>query len=502
MKALQSLLSVAGILTPQVFKPSMGDPSSPSLPTDHPASIQFSAWVTAFNTGDAKTLLTYHSDDVFPYSVASHDIGNPERELMLSKGTGGFKIADIESISEPSSVVVILREKNRGSYARSSMIVDISKSNYPVTGFSIQPIITPIKFIPQDDPRRPKWEKALAPLNAIKRKAVVDGIIDVLRDQYVNPKLAEVIVDALDAHLMNGNYDHFEDSEKFAQQLTDDIHFVGHDLHMVIAFIEPRGDIPDYDKHGKPQKHLEDLRSMNFGFGNIVIDHDTVPGKVIATLPINGFFPATADFASDWQEIRKAIGDVLTSIAEADVLLVDLRSNRGGDPSTVAFILSYLLDDGPVHLLDFVNRAGKVEQSFSTIAEDELPLETRRFGGTKPVYVLTTNNTISGGEDMSYSLQAFKRSIAIIGERNSATAGAANPITRPRWICEEEFGNGWWLVAVPNLKPVHSVTGTNWEGVGVKSDVVAGEGKWQEVNDAEEVGRRMAQMALEQRTEL
>jgi hypothetical protein len=36
----------------------------------------------------------------------------------------------------------------------------------------------------------------------------------------------------------------------------------------------------------------------------------------------------------------------------------------------------------------------------------------------------------------------------------------------------------------PDLKPVHSITGTNWEGIGVKSDVVAGEAEWEEVTDA------------------
>lgn len=155
-----------------------------------------------------------------------------------------------------------------------------------------------------------------------------------------------------------------------------------------------------------------------------------------------------------------------------------------------------------VHLLDFVNITGKSEQSFFTTPEDQLPPGTQRFGGTKPIYVLTTKDTLSGGEDMSYSLQAFKRSIAIIGQGNNATAGAANPITQPRWVAEEEFGKGWWLVAVPNLKPVHSVTGTNWEGLGVKSDVIAGEGAWEGVSDAEEVGRQMAKLVLEPRVEL
>jgi hypothetical protein len=117
-------------------------------------------------------------------------------------------------------------------------------------------------------------------------------------------------------------------------------------------------------------------------------------------------------------------------------------------------MLSYLLDHGPLLLHDFVDSSGVVQESFSTLPVDELPSGTRRFGGTEPLFVLTTNKTMFGAEYMAYSLQSFKRANAIIGERNEATAGAANDIN-PRFICEEEFGKGWWLVVVPNLKPVH-----------------------------------------------
>jgi hypothetical protein len=124
-----------------------------------------------------------------------------------------------------------------------------------------------------------------------------------------------------------------------------------------------------------------------------------------------------------------------------------------------------------------VDRSGAIKKSFSTLPVDQLPQGTKGFGRHKPLFVLTTNEIISGGEDMAYSLQAFKRAEAIVGEGNEATASAANPITRPRFIGEEIFGKGWWFVAVPNLKPVHAITGTNWEGIGVKSDVTAGKGE-------------------------
>ncbi len=219
------------------------------------------------------------------------------------------------------------------------------------------------------------------------------------------------------------------------------------------------------------------MEQENFSFGPITHDTDSVPGKTIATLPINSFLPSTEESVEIWKDIRAGIGKKLSSVADADALIIDLRDNHGGDPNTVAFIMSYLLDNAPCHLLDFVDRSGRVQDSFSTLPLDELPDGAKAFGGTKPLFVLTIENTISGGEDMAYGLQAFKRALAVVGEGNEATAGAANPITNPRFFCEEEFGDKWWLAAIPTSKPVHAATGSNWEGIGVKSDVVAGKGE-------------------------
>lgn len=269
---------------------------------------------------------------------------------------------------------------------------------------------------------------------------------------------------------------------------------------MGIYFIEPpRLKHPEMkDQEPKFEPRLVDLEEENFSFGPITLDTDSLPGKTIATLPIDSFLPSTEESVAIWKHIRAGISAKVSMVADADALIVDLRHNHGGDPNTVAFIMSFLQDNGPLHLLDFVDRAGAVEDSFSTLPLDELPEGARVFGGTKPLFVLTTENTISGGEDMAYGLQAFKRAIAVVGEGNEATAGAANPITKPHFLCEEEFGDKWWLAAIPTLQPLHPVTHTNWEGVGVQSDVVAGKGEWIDVDDAKQVATRLAVRVLEQ----
>jgi hypothetical protein len=77
-----------------------------------------------------------------------------------------------------------------------------------------------------------------------------------------------------------------------------------------------------------------------------------------------------------------------------------------------------------------------------------------------PVYVLTSKNTFSGGEEFAYDIQAFKRG-AIIGE---VTGGGANP-TGP-----VDLGHGF-RASMPWGRAENPITKMNWEGKGVQPDV-------------------------------
>jgi C-terminal processing protease CtpA/Prc len=78
----------------------------------------------------------------------------------------------------------------------------------------------------------------------------------------------------------------------------------------------------------------------------------------------------------------------------------------------------------------------------------------------RPVYVLTSSETFSGGEDLAYTLQAHGRA-EIIGE---TTGGGAHP-TRTMPISDS------LAISVPHARSVNPVTGTNWQGTGVVPDV-------------------------------
>jgi hypothetical protein len=116
--------------------------------------------------------------------------------------------------------------------------------------------------------------------------------------------------------------------------------------------------------------------------------------------------------------------------------------------------MSYL-SAGPAYVVNtFHWRTGLIEQ-FRTTDLGELG-----YGDPKPVFILTSPETFSGGEELAYDLQTFKRGV-VVGE---VTGGGANPGG------PESLGHQF-VVFLPSGQAVNPVTGGSWEGVGVKPDV-------------------------------
>jgi C-terminal processing protease CtpA/Prc len=122
---------------------------------------------------------------------------------------------------------------------------------------------------------------------------------------------------------------------------------------------------------------------------------------------------------------------------------------------TIGFISSYLFDK-PVHLNDFFVRETGRRQSFHTTEN----VDGRRYGQSKPVYILTSNRTFSAAEEFTYNLKNLKRA-TIVGE---TTGGGAHPGGVRR--INDHFGI--WL---PTGRAINPITGTNWEGVGIAPDI-------------------------------
>jgi len=159
-------------------------------------------------------------------------------------------------------------------------------------------------------------------------------------------------------------------------------------------------------------------------------------------------FPAV-DVASE-----KAIA-VMKFLSNMDAIIIDLRSEvMGGTPEMVALICSYFFEKPT--LLDKTH----FRKSNSTLENWTLEKVDGRRMADVPLYILTGKEVFSAGEAFTYSLQALKRAL-VIGE---VTKGGAH-LTRPAKL------NDRFVFYLPFGRTFNPITGTNWEGVGVKPDI-------------------------------
>jgi C-terminal processing protease CtpA/Prc len=149
-----------------------------------------------------------------------------------------------------------------------------------------------------------------------------------------------------------------------------------------------------------------------------------------------------------------AITAAMELVAGTYALIIDLRRNGGGSPEGVTLWCSYLIAEQPTRLNDIFHAdTGETRQFWS---HPYLP--GSRYTD-RPVYVLTSSRTFSGGEDFCYTLQAMGRA-EVIGE---TTGGGAHP-TRPFPISAAVH------IGIPFARSINPITRTNWQGIGVIPD--------------------------------
>jgi hypothetical protein len=274
-------------------------------------------------------------------------------------------------------------------------------------------------------------------ITAAERDQVIRGAIAKLNENYVFPEVAKKMGQAVSARVARGEYASITSAVPLADKLTADFRAVSHDKHLHM----------EYDERGVPdgETRPDDARELaltNFGFEKV----ERMEGNV-GYVEIRGFVPPA--FGAETATAA------MSFVANTDALIIDLRRNGGGEPDMIAYVLSYLFDQ-PTHINDIYMRTTNKTQQWWTAAK----VSGLRYGSTKPVYVLTSSRTFSGGEELAYDLKNLKRA-TLIGE---TTGGGAHPV-QPYKV------SAHFAVGVPFARAINPVTKTNWEGVGVTPDI-------------------------------
>lgn len=282
-------------------------------------------------------------------------------------------------------------------------------------------------------------------IDPITQAEIIENLSGKLLTCYIFPEVAEQICACLQEHLENGEYADITEGAFFALALTTHLQEVNHDEHLWVRWhVEPlpveEGQLR-LNLEWQEQRQLE-ARLDNYGLYKV----ERLPGNV-------GYLDIHYLHRPAWGGDTAAAA--MNFLADTNALIIDLRQCTGGFPGMIALICSYLFDEQPLLLDSIYWRDDDITQQYWT-----LPYIPGRRYGNKPVYVLTSRVTFSGGEEFAYILKSRQRA-TLIGDKTDggAHAGASYQL-HPHF---EAF--------IPIGRTINPVTGTNWEGVGVSPDI-------------------------------
>ncbi|HZX25778.1 MAG TPA: S41 family peptidase [Telluria sp.] len=281
-------------------------------------------------------------------------------------------------------------------------------------------------------------------LNAVDRTAIVQALVAKLNANYIEPDIAARVGQAIARKNADGGYANEAGAQSFSAALAKDLREFSGDLHFGVKRDES---FREFERNSAPpsRAEMEEAREATARWGYGIEKVERLPGNV-GYIELRGF--GSTEF------VGPAFTSAISLMVGTEALIVDLRRNGGGSPASVAYFMSHFIPHGDQrHLIDMFNRPEGTTRQFWTV-----PTVTVRYD--KPVYVLTSGRTFSGGEDCAYDFQALKRG-TLVGE---TTGGGSNPVG---WF---GLGHGM-IVAIPTSRTTNYITKTNWEHVGVKPDI-------------------------------
>ena len=271
-----------------------------------------------------------------------------------------------------------------------------------------------------------------------ERDRVIEALATKLSSGYVLPDAVERITQALRSASSAGEYDG-KAPQEFADAIGRTLRNASRDKHFAV-FYQPAPTAPPV----AATLSMDRRERLNFGFGKL----ERLRGNV-------GYMEIV-NFSDLRQQSAETASALLSTLANFDAIIIDLRRNSGGNDPMMAFIATYFFDPTPVHLNDIYWRDTNETSQFWTAA-----FVPGRRSARQPLYILTSASTFSGAEDFCYSLQNLKRAL-VVGE---TTGGGAHSSRGPQRLTQS------FTAIIPVGRSVSPITRTNWEGTGVTPDI-------------------------------
>jgi len=279
-------------------------------------------------------------------------------------------------------------------------------------------------------------------INQQQRTALIDKVVKELDDNFVYPSQLQ----GVEAKLRATDFSKATTEEAFADALSERLQELVKNRHLNI--MQDADGFPGMDRSESPMSDEErkklyaQIEAGGFGIERV----ERLSGN-IGYYKTKSFAPANPS--------KQAVAKAMGSLADTKALIIDLRSNGGGSREGVPLLASYLFDT-PTRMNDLYAR----KDNKTTETWTDKQVEGKRFGGSKPIYILTSKDTYSAAEDFIYAMKNLKRAV-IVGE---TTKGGASP-AKLFWL-DRNFA-----ILIPQETSISPITRTNWEGAGIEPDI-------------------------------
>jgi C-terminal processing protease CtpA/Prc len=276
-----------------------------------------------------------------------------------------------------------------------------------------------------------------------QKEFIIKNLGQQLLQHYVFLHVAEEMDAQLQKNVREGYYSSVDTIQDFCEIVTKDLYEICQDKHLKVIY---QPEVTQHENSNTIQEKMfevEKRRGKVDGYGFHKVER--LPGN-IGYIDMRKFY--SIEIGAD------TVISAMNLVKNTDALILDLRKNGGGRVEMVAFFISYFLEE-PTHINSIYTRSD--DTFLQTWTQKYVP--GNRYVN-KPIYILTSNFTFSGGEALAYSLQQLKLA-KIIGE---VTGGGANPVIFNQVTENIRF-------KIPNRRTIFPITNSNWEGTGVIPDV-------------------------------
>lgn len=274
---------------------------------------------------------------------------------------------------------------------------------------------------------------------AEEQRAALLQAADLVAARYVDPIKASTIAEQLRRDAKSDLFETALDDEVFAKRATERLRALSGDGHFALSVRANSVNLNDNEDQMLERWYGS---GVNHGFDRVA----RLQGG-IGYLNLTAFAPV--EMGGDLAVAAMSL------LAQSPALIVDLRRNGGGMDEMVLLLSAYVLDDSREMSATYDRPSGRTIRHFTSSW-----VSGRRFGGSKPLYILVSNRTFSAAEQFAYDLQAMERAV-VVGER---TGGGAHPYK------DRPVGDRF-VLALPEGRSINPITGDDWEGTGVLPDI-------------------------------